>query len=193
MLVVNCDALPRQINYLTDEADYCGNAVVSRLDFFHNHALERRKSFSTLIITLDGIKTAWLNNIWWWWINTSTSCFLSSLLALRSFFQTGALVCLSASTVERKWVAPKTSLKWSTPQLSVIEYNVAQLVSRKDGMIIVTGLDQLFCHSIPGSRSYITSTSHHLLLGMSSSGRGVIQLNRTLTCSLDTRGNLPGA
>ena len=37
---VNCEALPRQVNFLTDEAGDCGkgaNAVVSRLDFFFDH------------------------------------------------------------------------------------------------------------------------------------------------------------
>ena len=40
---VNCEAIPRQVNFLTDEAGDCGkgaNAVVSRLHyFFHHHGL----------------------------------------------------------------------------------------------------------------------------------------------------------
>ena len=44
---VNCEALPRQINFLTDEAGDCGkgaNAVVSRLHyFFENHGLGERE------------------------------------------------------------------------------------------------------------------------------------------------------
>ena len=37
---VNCEAIPRQINFLTDEAGDCGkgaNAVISRLHFFFDH------------------------------------------------------------------------------------------------------------------------------------------------------------
>ena len=46
---VNCEAIPRQINFLTDEAGDCGkggNAVISRLHyFFDHHSLGEREVF----------------------------------------------------------------------------------------------------------------------------------------------------
>lgn len=40
MFGVNCEAIPRQVNFLGDEAGACGkgaNVVVSQLDYFFNH------------------------------------------------------------------------------------------------------------------------------------------------------------
>jgi hypothetical protein len=61
---VNCEALPRQINFLTDEAGDCGKgAMLSSVGWtssFTVMALERRTSFSSPIIALDRTKTtAW--------------------------------------------------------------------------------------------------------------------------------------
>ena len=46
---INCEAIPRQVNFLTDEAGDCGkgaNAVVSRLHyFFHHHGLGEKHAF----------------------------------------------------------------------------------------------------------------------------------------------------
>ena len=49
MFGVNCEALPRQVNFLTDEAGECGkgaNNVVSRLHFFlETHGLGKKVAF----------------------------------------------------------------------------------------------------------------------------------------------------
>ena len=49
MFGVNCEAIPRQVNFLGDEAGACGkgaNAVVSQIDyFFDHHGLGEKKVF----------------------------------------------------------------------------------------------------------------------------------------------------
>ena len=64
---VNCEALPRQVNFLTDEAGDCGkgaNAVVSRLDFFFDHHGFGEKDIFLHAAPAKTKTTAWYN-IWY--------------------------------------------------------------------------------------------------------------------------------
>ena len=66
MFRVNCESIPRQVNFLTDEAADCGkgaNAVISQVHYcYENRGLGRRRSSCMQIIVQARIKiAAWSN------------------------------------------------------------------------------------------------------------------------------------
>ena len=102
---VNCEALPRQINFLTDEAGDCGtgaNAVVSHIHFFLKiMVLVRKKCSCTQITVQDKTKiTVWFNTSYGALSleDTPKSPFLFFLLGTQNFPQIGTLACSSANT-----------------------------------------------------------------------------------------------
>ena len=141
---VNCEALPRQVNFLTDKAGDCGkgaNAVVSRLDFFHNHAFGEKDVF----LHTDNFTGQNKNNCmaqylaWRVMTNQHSNITLSFLPVGRTKFSPDWCFGLFKRQYRRTKVG---SLQNITEVVNTsAECNIAQLVSREDGTTIIPTLD----------------------------------------------------
>ena len=114
MFGVNCEAIPRQVNFLTDEAGECekgANNVVSRLHYFSEcHGLGEKKAF----LHADNCSSQNKNNCmiqyltWRALTKRHTSITLSFLVVGHTkFHKIGVLGCLNAiSDAQRLAVCP---------------------------------------------------------------------------------------
>ena len=145
MFGVNCEALPRQVNFLTDEAGDCGkgaNAVVSRLDFFFDHHGFGEKD---VFLHADNCTGQNKNNCmvqylaWRVMTNRHTNITLSFLPVGHTKFSPDWCFGLFKRQYRRTKVG---SLQNITEVVNTsAECNVAQLVSHQDGTTIVPTLD----------------------------------------------------
>ena len=142
---VNCEALPRQINFLTDEAGDCGkgaNAVVSRLHyFFENHGLGEKE----VHLHADNCCGQNKNNcmmqylIWRVLTGRHTSITLSFLVVGHTKFAPDWCFGL----FKRRFRRTKVDSLQSIAQVvnDSAECKFAQLVAREDGSMIVQTFD----------------------------------------------------
>ena len=142
---VNCEALPRQVNFLTDEAGDCGkgaNAVVSRLDFFfHNHGFGEKDVF----LHADNCTGQNENNCmvqylaWRVMTNQHSNITLSFLPVGHTKFSPDWCFGLFKRQYRRTKVGSLQNI--AEVVNTSAECNIAQLVSREDGTTIVPTLD----------------------------------------------------
>ena len=142
---VNCEAIPRQINFLTDEAGDCGkgaNAVISRLHYFFDyHSLGER----VVYLTADNCTGQNKNNamiqylLWRTLTDRHTDITLSFLVVGHTKFAPDWCFGLFKRLYKRSKVS---SLKGIAEVVNnSADCNVAQLVSREDGSTIVPTYD----------------------------------------------------
>ena len=175
---VNCEALPRQINFLTDEAGDCGkgaNAVISRLHyFFDHHSLGEREVYLTADnCTGQNKNNAMIQYLTWRTLTDRHSDITFSFLVVgHTKFSPDWCFGLFKRLYKRTKVS---SLKDVAEVVNKsAECNFAQLVSREDGSTIVPTYDwtSFFAphfKKIVGIKKY-----HHFR--MSSSQPGVVFL-----------------
>ena len=142
---VNCEALPRQVNFLTDEAGDCGkgaNAVVSRLDFFfHNHGFGEKDVF----LHADNCTGQNKNNCmvqylaWRVMTNQHSNITLSFLPVGHTKFSPDWCFGLFKRQYRRTKVGSLQNI--AKVVNTSAKCNVAQLVSREDVTTIVPTLD----------------------------------------------------
>ena len=142
---VNCEALPRQVNFLTDEAGDCGkgaNAVVSRLDFFFDHHGFGEKD---VFLHADNCTGQNKNNCmvqylaWRVMTNRHTNITLSFLPVGHTKFSPDWCFGLFKRQYRRTKVGSLQNI--AEVVNTSAECNVAQLVSHQDGTTIVPTLD----------------------------------------------------
>ena len=142
---VNCEALPRQVNFLTDEAGDCGkgaNAVVSRLDFFFDHHGFGEKH---VFLHADNCTGQNKNNCmvqylaWRVMTKRHTTITLSFLPVGHTKFSPDWCFGLFKRQYRRTKVGSLQNI--AKVVNSSAECNVAQLVSREDGTTIVPTMD----------------------------------------------------
>ena len=171
---VNCEAIPRQINFLTDEAGDCGkgaNAVISRLHyFFDNLSLRERVA----LLHADNCTGQNKNNammhylLWRTMTNRHDDITLSFLVVGHTKFSPDWCFGLVKRLYRRTRVG---SLKGIAEVVNKsAECNVAQLVSREDGSTIVptyqwTDFFTPHFKKIPGIKKY-----HHFRMSSSTPG-----------------------
>ena len=111
---VNCEALPWQINFLTDEAGECGkgaNAVVSRIHFFfEKHGFREKEVYLHADnCTGQNKNNCMIQYLVWRTLTdrhtTITSLSLFFLSGTQTFPRTGALACSNASIGGQRWGA----------------------------------------------------------------------------------------
>ena len=94
---VHCEAFPRQVNFLCDEAGDCGkgsNTVISQLHFFfENHRLGKETSFLLVNHLSEGIHEPTLPLLHWNATPKYTKCFTSPFSILQA-----RLMCSSMQT-----------------------------------------------------------------------------------------------
>ena len=142
---VNCEAIPRQINFLTDEAGDCGkgaNAVISRLHYFFDHYSLGEKE---VYLTADNCTGQNKNNamiqylLWRTLTDRHTDITLSFLVVGHTKFSPDWCFGLFKRLYKRTKVG---SLKGVAEVANKsAECNFAQLVSSEDGTTIVPTYD----------------------------------------------------
>ena len=142
---VNCEAIPRQINFLTDEAGDCGkgaNAVISRLHYFFDHYSLGEKE---VYLTADNCTGQNKNNamiqylLWRTLTDRHTDITLSFLVVGHTKFSPDWCFGLFKRLYKRMKVG---SLKGVAEVANKsAECNFAQLVSSEDGTTIVPTYD----------------------------------------------------
>ena len=142
---VNCEAIPRQVNFLTDEAGDCGkgaNAVISRLHFFFEHHGLGEKHVH---LHADNCSGQNKNNCMIHYLVWRTITQRHSNITL-SFLPVGHMKfspdwCFGL--LKRQYKRTKVGSLKSIAEVvnNSAECNVAQLVSREDGSTIVPTFD----------------------------------------------------
>ena len=142
---VNCEAMPRQINFLTDEAGDCGkgaNAVISRLHyFFDHHSLGEKEVYLTADnCTGQNKNNAMLHYLLWRTLTERhTDVTLSFLVVGHTKFSPDWCFGLFKRLYKRTKVGSLKAIADVTNKSA--ECNFVQLVSREDGSTIVPTYD----------------------------------------------------
>ena len=180
---VNCEALPMQINFLTDEAGDCGkgaNAVVSRLHyFFENHGLGEKE----VHLHADNCCGQNKNNcmmqylVWRALTGRHTSITLSFLVVGHTKFAPDWCFGLFKRQYRRTKVGSLQSIAQVVNDSA--ECNFAQLVAREDGSMIVQTFNWTDFFAPHFKRIASIKKYHHFR--MTSSAPGCVFLKSTLT------------
>ncbi len=171
---VNCEALPRQINFLTDKAGDCGkgaNAVVSRIHyFFENHGLGEKE----VLLHADNCTSQNKNNCmiqylaWRTLANRHTNITLSFLVVGHTKFSPDWCFGLFKRQFRRTKVGSLQSIA-ETVNFSA-QCNFAQLVSTEDDTTVIPTYD--WTSSLVPRMKKITGIKkfHHFRMSSSSPG-----------------------
>lgn len=142
---VNCEALPRQVNFLTDEAGDCGkgaNAVISRIHFFFKH---HGLGETEVYLHADNCCGQNKNNamIQYLVCRTLTKRHSSITLSFLPVGHTKFSPDWCFGLFKRLFKRTKVGSLQSIAQVAndSAECNFAQLVSREDGSTIVSSYD----------------------------------------------------
>lgn len=171
---VHCEAIPRQVNFLIDEAVYCGkgsNSVISQLHFFfEHHGLGERNCFLHCDNCTGQNKNRFMMQYLAWRCMTGlhTNITVSFLVVGHTKFAPDWGFGLVKRLYRRTKVSTLTDIAEVVD--SSAECNVSQLASTEDGTIIVPTYnwsDYFAEHfkSIPGIKKY-----HHFHFSMSNPG-----------------------
>ena len=137
---VNCEALPRQVNFLTDEAGECGkgaNNVISRLHFFfETHGLGEKVVFLHADNCTGQNKNNAMIHYLAWRVATDT---LHSFLVGHTKFSLDWCFGLFKRLYRRTKVGSLRSIAQVVNDSA--EFNFAQLVSLEDGTTVVSTYD----------------------------------------------------
>ena len=182
---VNYEAVPRQINFLTDEAGDCGkgaNAVVSRLHyFFENHGLGEKE----VHLHADNCCGQNKNNcmiqylVWRALTGRHTSITLSFLVVGHTKFAPD----LCFGLFKRQYRRTKVGSLQSIAQVvnDSTECNFAQSVAREDGSMIVQTFNWTDFFAPHFKRIASIKKYHHFRMTSSAPGcvsKRVVQLTR---------------
>ena len=171
---VNCEAIPRQVNFLTDEAGDCGkgaNAVVSRLHyFFHHHGLGEKHAF----LHADNCCGQNKNNcmvhylVWPTLTNRHSNITLSFLPVGHTKFSPDWCFGLLKRQYRRTKVGSLQAIAEVVNKSA--ECNHTQLVSREDGSTIVNTYDWTDFFAPRMKRINGIKKYHHFRVSSSSPG-----------------------
>ncbi len=149
---VNCEAIPRQVNFLNDEAGFCGkgaNTVVSQLHyFFENHGLGEMEVFLHADNCTGQNKNNAMIHYLLWRVQTGkhTRITLSFLVVGHTKFSPD----LCFGLFKRLYRRTKVGSLMTTAQVvnTSAECNTAQLVTKTDGILLSFPLTtgQTFSH-----------------------------------------------
>ena len=115
---VSCEAIPQQVNFLTDEAGDCGKGVVSQLH--HHHGLSSMQTTA-----VDKIKTIVSSTIYY-----GVHSLTDTATSLSPFYQLDKCTDLgfsNTSTGEHRWAACRPLQKlhsWSLERMAVPSFSL---------------------------------------------------------------------
>ena len=138
---VNCESIPRQVNFLTDEATDCGkgaNAVISQLHyFFENHGLGEKEVYLHADNCTGQNKNSCMVQYLTWRVMTQrhSKITLSFLVVGHTKFSPDWCFGLLKRKYRHTYVGSLKSISKVVNESA--NCNLAQLVSREDGSIVV--------------------------------------------------------
>ena len=171
---VNCEAVPRQINFLTDEAGDCGkgaNAVVSRIHyFFEEHGFGEK----TVYLHADNCTGQNKNNCMMWYLlwramtNRHTNITLFFLPVGNTKFSPDWCFGLFKRQFRRTKVGSLLDVAEVVNKSA--QCNFAQLVSREDGSTVVPTYDWTDFFATRFKKITGIKKFHHFRISSSSPG-----------------------